>query len=59
MLAEHVAAPDHPCRCVSFMRVGGPDKHEEVPDLYGRSGISVVSTELPFLRGTWHLRTCP
>ena len=32
---------------------------QEVPDPYGGSAASVVDTELPFLRGTWRLRTHP
>ena len=31
----------------------------EVPDPYGGSEASAVNIELPFLRGTWHLRTHP
>ena len=57
--AGHVAAPDPPRWYVSSTRVGGPDGCEEVSDPYGRSGISVVGSELPFLRDTWHLRTRP
>ena len=30
---------------------------QEVPDPYGGSEASAVDTELPFLRGTWRLRT--
>ena len=32
---------------------------QEVPDPYGGSEASAVDTELPFLRGTWRLRTHP
>ena len=31
----------------------------EVPDPYGRSEASAVSSELPFLRDMWRLRTHP
>jgi len=39
--------------------VGGPEEREEVPDPYERSGISVAGLELPFLGGTWRLKTRP
>ena len=39
--------------------MGGPDEREEVLDPYERSGISVAGSELPFLGGTWRLRTRP
>ena len=32
---------------------------QEVPDPYGGSEASAVNMELPFLRGTWRLRTHP
>jgi len=32
---------------------------QEVPDPYGGSEASAVSSELPFLRDTWRLRTHP
>ena len=42
----HVAAPD-------------PRTVREVRDPYGGSKASAVDTELPFLWGTWRLRTHP
>ena len=57
--AGHVAPPDSARRYIGSTRVGGPDGREEVPDPYGRSGISVVVSELPFLGDKWRLWTRP
>ena len=48
----HVAAPDP--RTVRGVRTA-----QEVPDPYGGSEASAVSSELPFLRDTRRLRTHP
>ena len=49
----HVAVPDpHAVK-------GGSGRTQEVPDPYGGSEASVVSSELPFIRDTWRLRTHP
>ena len=49
----HVAAPD------PYAVKGGSGRVQEVPDPYGGSAASAVNMELPFLRGTWRLRTHP
>ena len=40
-------------------RYGRSGWMQEVPDPYGGSEASAVDTELPFLRGTWRIRTHP
>ena len=56
--AGHVAAPDPPSGMLVLPR-GRSGWTQEVPDPYGGSEASAVSSELPFLRDTWRLQTHP
>ena len=56
--AGHVAAPDPPGGMLVLPR-GRSGWTWEVLDPYGGSEALAVSSELPFLRDTWRLRTRP
>ena len=56
--AGHMAAPDPPGGMLVLPR-GRSGRTWEVSDPYGGSEASAVSSELPFPRDMWRLRTRP